>query len=333
MRILATLLLFLAAVPAAAADLPAPPWRSPLSQSHPLVGRIWLPAEGRFIDAAELARRMVAADFILLGEHHDNLDHHRLQTWALEQVIAVGRRPPVAFEMLSPEQEPGLRRHLAEHPGQVEGLDAAVDWTKSGWPEWSAYRPLFAAALAAGLEIRTANVPLADVRALARQQALPDAKRAYYGLDQPLDAATSAAMAEEIRQSHCSQLPERMVPGMVEVQRARDTAMARAMTADAPTGAVLIAGAGHVRSDRGVPAQIAHLAPDRPIFSLGFVEVVDDRTDPDSYGEPWGTDKPPFDAVWFTPRASDEDPCAGFAEHMKKKKEREEKEKENKGNG
>ncbi len=325
MRILTALLLLLTAVPAAGADLPVPPWQSPLSQNHPLVGRIWLPAEGRFIDAQQLVRRMVAADFVLLGEQHDNLDHHRLQAWAIEQIIAVGRRPPVAFEMLGPEQEPALRRYLADNPRRVVGLAAAVGWDQSGWPAWPTYEPIFAAALGAGLEIRTANLPLADVRALARQQPLPTASRAFYRLDQPLDRATNSAMAEEIRQSHCGQLPEQMVPGMVAVQRARDAAMARAMTTDAPVGAVLVAGAGHVRSDRGVPAQITALAPGRSTFSLGFVEVADGRVDPAAYGEVWGTAKPPFDAVWFTPRASDADPCADFAEHMKKKRLREEK--------
>jgi uncharacterized iron-regulated protein len=335
MRILPALLFLIVAVPAIGTErpwtveaahagvtsLPVPPWRSPLSQGHPLAGRIWLPAEDRFIEPPELAQRLRAADFVLLGEQHDNMDHHRLQAWALEQIIASGRRPPVAFEMVAPEQESAMRRHLAEHPGQTDGLDAALDWPNSHWPDWSNYRPLFAAALAAGMDIRPANLPLAVVRSLARQQTLPQATLTLYRLDQPLDSATAGAMANEIRDSHCGQLPEQMVPEMVNVQRARDAAMALAMTSDVPAGAVLIAGAGHVRTDRGVPAQIATMAPNRPVFSLAFVEVADEHDNPATYGEPWGKPLPPFDAVWFTPRASDDDPCIGFADFMKKKKE------------
>jgi uncharacterized iron-regulated protein len=336
MRILPALLLLIAVLPSSCAErpgavgpsvgaVPVPPWQSPLSQSHALVGRIWLPGEDRFVEPPELARRLGAADFVLLGEKHDNIDHHHLQAWALERIIASGRRPVVAFEMLSPEQEPALRRHLADHPGQAEGLDIALDWPGSHWPDWSNYRPLFAASLAAGMEIRPANLPLADVRSLARGQILPPATLASYRLDQPLDGAAAAAMAGEIRDAHCGQLPEAMVPGMVDVQRARDTAMALAMTRDAPAGAVLIAGAGHVRTDRGVPVQIAALAPNRPVFSLAFVEVADGRDDPARYGELFAAPRPPFDAIWFTPRANDDDPCAGLAEFMKKRQEQEKK--------
>ena len=311
------------AAPADVADLPLPPWRSPLSQGHPLVGRIWLPAEDRFVEPPALAQRLSAADFVLLGEHHDNIDHHRLQAWALEQIIASGRRPRVAFEMVAPEQEPALRRHLVEHPGQADGLETALDWPNSHWPDWANYRPLFAAALAAGMDIRPANLPIAVVRSLAGQQAMPPATLALYRLDQPPDSATATAMADEIRDSHCGQLPERMVPQMVDAQRARDAAMALAVTSNTPAGAVLIAGAGHVRTDRGVPAQIAAMAPNRPVFSLAFVEVAEKQDSPANYGESWGKPLPPFDAVWFTPRANDDDPCAGLAEFIKKKKQQE----------
>jgi uncharacterized iron-regulated protein len=337
MRFLPALLFMIAAVPAIGAEpepsptpetaqadvasVPAPPWQSPLAQDHALVGHIWLPAEDRMIEPPELARRLSAADFVLLGEKHDDTDHHRLQAWALQQIIASGRRPRVAFEMVSPEQEPGLRHHLADHPGQIEGLDTALDWAGNHWPDWSNYRPLFAAALGAGLDIQPANLPADILRSLARQQTVPPATLSLYRLDQPLDGPTAAAMADEIRDAHCGQLPDQMVPGMVDVQRARDTAMALAMTRDAPAGAVLIAGAGHVRTDRGVPVQIAALAPNRPMFSLAFVEVADGEDSPASYGEPFGAPRPPFDAVWFTPRANDDDPCAGLADVLKKKQE------------
>lgn len=327
MRLLLALLFLIAAAPALGAEdtaaLPVPPWQSPLLQNHPLVGRIWLPAANLFVEPPELVQLLDAADFVLLGEKHDNTDHHKLQAWALQQIIAAGRRPLVAFEMVSPEQEPGLRRHLAEHPGQIEGLDTDLDWANNHWPEWSNYRPIFAAALATGLEIRPANAPLADVKSLSRRQPILPAKVKFYRLDKKLDSATDAALATEIRDAHCGQLPEQVVPGMVDVQRARDASMARAMTTDAPKGAVLIAGSGHVRSDRGVPVQIAALAPKGEIFSLAFVEVAEGKDDPAAYGSNWGVARPPFDAVWFTPRDNDDDPCAGLAEFLKKKKEQE----------
>lgn len=327
--LIVVLLFILGPAGPAAADPPGPPWTSRLSVDHPLVGRIWAPAENRFIGADEVERHLAQADLTLLGEHHDNPDHHRLQAWALAAVIAGGRHPVAAFEMILPSQEAALSAHLRDHPEDVDGVATVLDWANSHWPEWPMYRPLFAEAMAAGLVIRSANLPNDLVRSLARRQPQTPELLTRYGLDRPLDNATAAAMAEEIRDSHCGQLPEQVVPGMVDVQRARDAAMALAMTETAPTGAVLIAGAGHTRNDRGVAYLLRGKAPGQKIYSLAFIEVADDMQEPAAYGEPLGSQLPPFDAIMFTPRATDDDPCAGLADFLKKKKEKEQSEKGN----
>ena len=79
-------------------------------------------------------------------------------------------------------------------------------------------------------------------------------------------------------------------------------------------GAVLIAGAGHARTDRGVPWVLAQLPKSKgqKTFSLGFVEVAAGATDPSAYAAAYGGKALPFDAVWFTPALDDEDPCAGM---------------------
>lgn len=321
--LLAVLFLCLVHAGQAAAEPPAPPWETRLSAEHPLVGRIWAPADARFLSAEEVAQRLAQADLVLLGEHHDNADHHRLQAWALAAVIAAGHHPLVAFEMLLPAQETALVAYRQTHPSDIDGLAEALDWGNGHWPDWSMYRPLFAEAIDAGLTIRAANLPNELVRGLARRQPQPPELLHRYGLDEPPDQATAAAMADEIRDSHCGQMPDQAIPGMVDVQRARDAAMALAMVEGAPSGAVLIAGDGHTRTDRGVPRLLQRLAPGRTIYSLAFAEVSDELQDPAAYGEPLGSQTPPFDAVWFTPRATDEDPCAGLAEFLKKKKEKE----------
>lgn len=42
---------------------------------------------------------------------------------------------------------------------------------------------------------------------------------------------------------------------------------------------------------------------------IAFAEVAAGRTDPTSYAARWNTMALPFDFVWFTPRATDDDPC------------------------
>jgi len=302
--------------------VPVPPWQSSLSIEHPLVGQIWAPGENRFLSAEELVQRLKDADITLLGEHHDNADHHRLQSWALENILASGRHPVLAFEMILPEQQAALQRQRTEHPDDLDGLAIALNWEKSHWPAWPHYRPLFALALTSELEIRAANIPNDLVRSLAKGLPLSPEASQHYHLDQPLDPALDAAMAEEIRQSHCGQMPEQAVPGMVLIQRARDAAMALAISEAAEGGAVLIAGAGHSRTDRGAPRFLPSLAPGKRVFSLAFVEVDDELLEPAGYGEGLGSTLPPFDAVWFTPRANNDDVCANLANFLKNKKEK-----------
>jgi hypothetical protein len=87
--------------------------------------------------------------------------------------------------------------------------------------------------------------------------------------------------------------------------------MARALIdADNGQGSVLVAGAGHVRVDRGVPYYLRQRKADVSMASVAFVEVVRGADAPSAYAEGFASAELPFDLVWFTPRASDDDPCA-----------------------
>ncbi|CAA7623160.1 ChaN family lipoprotein [Magnetospirillum sp. UT-4] len=320
MRVLMVLAFLLAALPAAAE--PPPPLTAPLDQGHPLVGRIWLPDRAMFTTADEVVERMRRADAVLLGETHDNADHHALQAWALRRLVAADRRPLVAFEMIDTSQGEALAAHLAARPADTAGLGAALGWDKSGWPDWTLYRPIAEAALAAG-GMAPANLSREDTRAIAKGN-VPTALAGRLGLEQPVEAGLRQAMEAEIRSGHCDMLPDRALPAMVRVQRARDAMMARAVADGlaARGSAVLIAGTGHARADRGVPLHLAAMAPGRGTFVLAFLEVQEGRTEPAAYAELYDADRLPFDAAWFTPRAERPDPCEGFRKHMEKKAEK-----------
>lgn len=312
MRLALVAVLLLALAGPACAEPPAP--TAPLDRDHPLVGKVWLPASGQFISVDELVARARAADAVLLGETHDNADHHALQAWMLGRLLEGSRRPLVAFEMIDAGQEDALRRHLEAHPGDAAGLGPALGWEKSAWPDWALYRPIAAAALAAGAPLSSANLTRDQVRAIAKgeaAEALP-----------PLPAEQVALMENEIRGGHCGMLPEAAVAPMVRVQRSRDAVMAESLARGLAEGrgAVLIAGAGHVRTDHGVPLALARKAPEARILALAFLEVKPGETDPAAHGTLFDSPRPPFDAVWFTPRAEREDQCEAFKRHMDKKK-------------
>jgi uncharacterized iron-regulated protein len=290
-------------------------WKSPIGRDHPLTGRIWDVSAARFIDRETLVERYARADFVLLGERHDNPDHHMLQAEVLRSLIAIGGRPAVGFEMLGLDDASVVANYLAAAPNDAAGLGRAVNWNQRGWPDWAMYQPIADAALRAKLRIVPTNLPLATATKMTRDglAALEPGMVRELGLDRPPPEAVFASMAADIRDAHCGYAPEEIVKPMVDVQRARDARMAESLIAAGdPDGAILVAGAGHVRNDYGIPVYLRTKAPAKQVVSIAFVEVDQQGTEPQSYALPYPDGRFPFDYVWFTPRVDDEDPCEKF---------------------
>lgn len=286
-------------------------WSSTLGGGHPLVGRIWSVRAGRFVDERDV--RVALRGYVLLGEKHDNADHHALQARLLDAMVADGHAPAVAFEMLEASAQATVDVARTAPSASADALGKAVDWDASGWPPFVIYRPVFRAALATGKPLLATGLPAAQLRAIVRgEQGAKD-------LPEPaaLDAEKSASLTAELIDAHCGHLPASHAGGMARAQRTRDATMARALrrafeAPSPPTDVALVAGSGHTRKDRGVPLDLAALDPARPVTSVVFAEVEADRLAPGDYAARWHARALPFDFVWFTPRASDEDPCAGM---------------------
>jgi uncharacterized iron-regulated protein len=310
--------------PATGPGLPGEPWlawQAPLGREDALAGRVYDTAERRFVSPADVVVRARGADFVLLGEKHDNPDHHRLQAWLVESIARAGARPVIVFEMISRDRDAALGAAIAAHPDDPDAVAAALDWAQSGWPEFALYRPIFAAALASRLPIAAGDVPRSDLARLRRGglDALPAAERARLALDPPPSEEARRAFADEVRESHCGMAPEAMIDAMIDVQRVRDATLADALLGSgASGGGVLIAGAGHVRGDRGAPLYLARRAPEKRVLALAFVEAPREeagREDPSERAARLGRE---FDLVWFTPRVDDEDPCERFRHELEK---------------
>ena len=296
-------------------------WQAPHYRDHPLAGRIWHVGEARFVSQAELIAAIVPADFILLGETHDNPEHHLLQAKIIAAVANTGRHPFVAFEMFDMTQREALAEHLKAAPEDSTGLAEAVGWEKSGWPDWQLYQPVADAALAAGLEIRPANMSRAKARDLARSglEGADAELVALLGLDVPLSKAQQENVRREIEEAHCGYAPAAMIDAMALAQFARDAHMAREISSAAgKDGAILIAGTGHARHDRAIPLHLRRIAPSRTTISLAFLEVSEGEHSASAYAAPYGSPELPFDYVWFTPRIDIRDACERFEEQLKK---------------
>jgi len=293
-------------------------WESPVERAHPLVGRVWDVKAGAFISESTLVSRLAASRFVLLGERHDNPDHHALEAKLVRALIEAGRRPVIGFEMLSTDDAPAVVRYLARSPKDATGLGDAVNWSRSGWPEWRFYQPIAQAALDASVPIIATNLSRAATDAVRRNglSGLGPALTTQLRIAEPTPE-TRLAMTRELRESHCDQVPENMIDRMADIQWARDARIAASLARGGQRdGAVLIAGAGHVRRDRGVPVHLARQAPDATIASVAFVEVDGAATKPGDYAVRFAGDALPFDYVWFTPKIDDADPCETFKKSM-----------------
>jgi len=307
-------------------------WRSAFEREHPLVGVIYDVGKEAVVTLPELSRALVRADIVLLGEQHDNLDHHLLQAELLRQMVSDGRRPVVAFEQIDVEDQQKVDSAVASQraapvSGRATAISEALLWEKSGWPPFDQYRPVFEVALSAELPLRAAN--LSRKRAYSGSDLPPQSRalRSARPLD-PLAPGARKSLEEDVLESHCGYAPSEMLRVMVEAQSRRDRTMADAVAAaleqeplqSQGSGALLICGFGHARNDYGVPLALAQLLPQRSLVSVALLEVIPGVTGPRDYAALLHAARLPFDYVVFTPRASNEDPCEKFRAGLEKMK-------------
>lgn len=301
-----------------------PDWASPLHRAHPLAGRILDVKGRRWIAEATLDAALARADIAVLGEVHDNPDHHRLQAREVRAVTAAGRTPALVFEMLSTPVQEKLDAAQAAPGVTADSVAEAVEWAKSGWPEFALYRPIFEAGLAARLPLVAANLSRPAAREVMKKgpAALPEEAAAWLARAPEPTARELEQFKGEMAEDHCGELPESMVKPLVLAQRARDaTLAARTATAAATRGALLVAGDGHARTDRGVPAWLVRELPGKRVVAVGHLEVQAGLDHPDDYAADYGKGQGlPFDYVIFTPGAAREDPCLELRQKMELKK-------------
>ena len=298
------------------------PHVKPLS-AYPNNGTSCGPEANRAMDANRpMLELEQTGGFLLLGETHDNPLHHeiRAKLLGLDWRNASARPRGIVFEHIRADQQAALD---SAKPANATELMRALDWDTSGWPKDQMFAPLFEAALASKRAILAGDPPRAQVRAIAKDgiAALDPAEAARLKLDQPLDAKLNDALLGELEGSHCGLMPKTAFGTMAVAQRYRDAhlAMQLVKAADTTGSAVLLAGNGHVRSDRGVPHYLRQFAPGRTIVAVMLIEVEDGKTDPAAY-VPYDTDrKPAADYLVFTPRAARTDPCVEMRARFGKK--------------
>ncbi|SDL84850.1 Uncharacterized iron-regulated protein [Modicisalibacter muralis] len=249
-----------------------------------------------WLDSAELFERLARAPSIVIGERHDNPEHHRLERWLIACLAERSMLGGVAMEMLDTRQQMRLARISHQRLLQMNDAELrhAFDWQGRGW-DWSAYGPILRLTLSLGLPLGAANLPHERIAEIVSAGRVPD-----------LPPAVARAQRRALIEGHCGLLPESILDGMLAAQVARDRVMAEAL-AELPPSALLICGSGHARRDIGVALH----AEEKPLC-VGLVEVGHDQNWRDAL--PASVDAgPPFDLAWFTaPAAERGDVCAAL---------------------
>ena len=248
--------------------------------------------------------KFASARIIVLGEVHDNPQHHINQA----RIVQTVQPASLVFEMITPSDALNITSEIRLNAADLEEV---LDWEGRGWPDFSTYYPIFTSAPDAA--IFGGALPRDTVR-----QAVTDGAAtvfgggsALFGLDLPLPNDQLAQRIALQQEAHCNALPENILPGMVEAQRLRDASLAQAALAalqhaeieGADRQIVVITGNGHARNDWGVPGLLRiyfeKADQDVEIVSLGQFE-----TD--------AIDVPPFDHWLVTQAFERDDPCATF---------------------
>lgn len=261
----------------------------------PITGEIRDLRNGQSLTAQELLARLARPERLIVGEQHDNRDHHQLQLWLLQ---AMGQRRPqgsLLLEMLTPDQQPRVDA-VRRAPTLPNDLPGALAW-QPGW-DWDLYGPIVRFALGQPYPLLAANLDNSQMRALYKQPPMLSGPRSNA-------PAVKEVLLEQISESHCGLLPKSQMPAMLAVQQQRDRRMAERLIA-APTPSLLFAGAYHARKDVGVPLHVLDLGEREAPTVLLLAERGSQVTPTMA------------DYVWFTPATPAQDYCAQMREQMAK---------------
>jgi uncharacterized iron-regulated protein len=253
----------------------------------PVNGRILDLQSGQALSSHALVARLAQAPRVVVGEQHDNRDHHMLQRWLLQALAEQRAQGSLLLEMLTPQQQPKVDA-VRQLPALPKDLPGALDWSP-GW-DWNLYGPVMEFALPQPYPVLAANLDRTEIQRIYRQMPSVEGERSN-------SSQVKEKLLGQIRESHCDLLPESQKPAMLAVQQQRDRRMAEQLL-KAPTPALLFAGAWHGRKDVGVPLHVRDMGANETPVVLMLAEEGSNVTSAMA------------DYVWYTPATPPQDYCA-----------------------
>ena len=217
------------------------------------------------LSSVDVLNRAAAGGLVLLGESHDNADHHRWQLQTIAALQARGVPLTLGFEMFPRHVQPLLDEWTVGGFSEGEFLDA-VEWDRVWGFDPGLYMPLFHFARINRLPMVALNVERGLIAAVRETgwDAVPAANRE--GISDP--AQPEPAYRESLSAVYLEHLEMRDrqadpvgLERFIQAQLTWDRAMAEALAAvrDGTTLVVGIIGSGHLENGWGVPRQLAAL--------------------------------------------------------------------------
>lgn len=236
-------------------------------------GKWSVPGQG-VVTQSVVLDKAAAARVVLLGETHDNADHHRWQLSVVQELLHAVRRQPsgrrliMGFEAFPRAAQPVLDRWVAGALGEEEFLKA-VDWERIWGFDASLYLPLFRLARDERLPMLALNVSRETVRAVSARGLEAVVLEAREGIRKPAHPSVAYLdwlydiYARHRRPGDVLSRADVAFTRFAEVQVYWDGAMAQALESavsrDVSALVVGVIGSGHLRNGWGVPHQLAAL--------------------------------------------------------------------------
>ncbi len=243
-------------------------------------GQWAIPDGGRAdpLAVAQVFARLAGQQVVLLGENHENREHHRWELYTVAGLHALRPDMVLGFEMFPRRVQPVLDRWVA---GELtaEQLLTQTEWSKVWGFDPSLYLPLFEFARMNRVPMVALNVDRTLISRVGEGgwSSIPPADRE--GVSDPAPAAPGylAVLYESFLEHHAGESGasmEKRAPGdadladpkfrrFVEGQQLWDRAMAQRLAErlrpEASPLVVGIMGSGHLRDGYGVPFQLKDL--------------------------------------------------------------------------
>ena len=237
-------------------------------------GRYYLPAAQQSVSVAETLRRIADYRVVLLGEHHDNAEHHRWQLHTVAALAALRPKIVLGLEMVPRRLQPVLDRWVQGALKEDEFIKQ-LNWDAIWSFDIEYYLPLFHLARMQGIPLHALNVERELFNRVTREgwAAIPQNKRE--GITTPAPASknylrflaasflrhnppTSSGDSEPTSPP-AGEKYLRFVQGQLLWDRAMAEGLAKvARLANAPL-VIGIMGSGHIVNRFGVPEQLVQL--------------------------------------------------------------------------